>query len=97
MMSGPGRRVGVADVKGRGGNRIVAGATALLRRRTPMREELKTKVTRVAEVVSQVPPRFWLTPMLAQWGREVYLEVPVAMRLDTGEALDVKFLAGGGQ
>jgi len=97
VLSCPTRRLVVAYVNERDGNRIAAGAPALLRRRTPMREELLTKVARVADVVSQVPPRFWLTPMLAQWGREVYLEVPVEMRLDTGEAVDVKFLAGDGQ
>lgn len=97
VLSCPSRRVVVAYVNERDGNRIAMGAPALLRRRTPLREEVRTKVARVADVVSQVPTRFWLTPVLAQWGREVYLEVPTGVRMDTGEALDVKFLAGGSQ
>jgi hemolysin D len=97
ILSCPSSRIVVAYVNERDGNRIVPGTPALLRRRTPLREEATTRVTRVADVVSQVPARFWLTPMLAQWGREVYLEVPNAIRLDTGESLDVKFLSGGVQ
>lgn len=94
VLSCPSRRVVVAYVNERDGNRIAMGAPALLRWRTPLREEVRTKVARVADVVSQVPTRFWLTPVLAQWGREVYLEVPACVRMDTGEALDVGFLPG---
>ncbi|MBS1824612.1 MAG: biotin/lipoyl-binding protein [Acidobacteria bacterium] len=97
ILSCPSRRLVVAYVNERDGHLLTPGAHALLRRRTPTREEVRTKVTRVADVVTQVPQRFWLTPMLAMWGREVYLEVPSNLRLDTGESLDVKFLAGGAQ
>ncbi|MBL8174899.1 MAG: HlyD family efflux transporter periplasmic adaptor subunit [Bryobacterales bacterium] len=97
LLSCPTRRVVVAYVNERDGNRITAGTPVLLRRRTPQREEVRTKVIRVADVVAQVPQRFWLTPMLAQWGREVYLEAPIGQRLDTGEAVDVKFLGGAQQ
>jgi multidrug resistance efflux pump len=95
VLHGTGPRMLVAYVNERA--QLTAGAQALARRRTPGREELPTTVRRVADAVVQIPPRFWLLPTMPQWGREVYLELPAGGTLDAGEAVDVKFLTGGGR
>ena len=93
VLHGTGPRVLVAYINER--SRPATGARAIGRRRTPEREELELRVQRVAEAVVQLPPRFWVMPTVPQWGREVYLEVRGAQRMDAGEALDVKFVSGG--
>jgi len=95
VLHGTGPQVLVAYVNERA--RLTPGAKAMARRRTPQAEELPTTVQRVADVVVQIPQRFWLFPTMPQWGREVYLELPAAAHLDAGEAVDVKFLAGSGK
>lgn len=93
VLHGAGPRLLVAYVNERAS--LAPGAQAVARRRTPQREEIPTEVARVSDAVVQMPPRFWLLPTIPQWGREVFLEIPDAVRLDGGEALDVKFLSGG--
>jgi len=95
ILQGSGPRQVVAYVNERDGARISAGAPALLRRRSLDREEFRTKIARIPETVTQLPTRFWVLPSMPQWGREVILEIPAGARLDNGEALDVRFLAGG--
>lgn len=93
VLHGTGPRLLVAYVTERA--QLSAGAEAIARRRNPSRDELPTRVQRVADAVVQIPQRFWLLPTLPQWGREVYLELPPGATLDAGEAVDVKFLTGG--
>lgn len=71
------------------------GSPVLVRRRTALREEFRSRVLRVADAVTPLPPRFWPAPQLAQWGREVAVELPSGAALQPGEALDVVFLDGG--
>jgi multidrug resistance efflux pump len=71
------------------------GSQVLVRRRTARREEFRSRVLRVADAVTPLPPRFWPAPQLAQWGREVAVELPSGATLQPGEALDVVFLNGG--
>ncbi|HEU0119071.1 MAG TPA: hypothetical protein VFQ91_00985 [Bryobacteraceae bacterium] len=93
VLHGTGPRLLVAYVNERA--QLAAGAVAVARRRTPLREELPTTVQRVSDAVVQIPPRFWLLPTMPQWGREVFLELKDGRQLDGGEAVDVKFLTGG--
>jgi multidrug resistance efflux pump len=85
----------VAYVSERDGGRLARGVRAILRPRTISRREFETTVARVANPVVQFPARFWVVPALAQWGREVFLEIPAGAPLDVGETFDVKFLTGG--
>lgn len=93
VLHGTGPRMLVAYVNERA--RLQNGAQAVARRRSPAGEEFSTRVQRVGDNVVQLPPRFWQFPTLPIWGREVFLAVPESVSLDGGEALDVKFLAGG--
>jgi multidrug resistance efflux pump len=95
VLNGTGARQVVAYVAEKEGDRVAPGARALLRRRTPAREEIEARVVRVADNVTQLPARFWPMPTVPTWGREVFLEHPPGSPLDSGEALDVKFLGGG--
>lgn len=94
VLNGAGSRYVVAYVNERQGTQLRTGAPALLRRRTPAREEFSGQVTRVAASVSPLPARFWLAPQLAEWGREVVIEPRAGAPLDPGEALDAIFVEG---
>lgn len=93
IIHGVGPRMLVAYVNER--TQLWPGAQAIARRRTSAREEFPTTVSRVADAIIQLPPRFWLIPTIPQWGREVYLELPEPTPLNAGEALDIKFVTGG--
>jgi HlyD family secretion protein len=92
---GSGPRYLVAYVPEVEGKRLKPGAEAVVARRTADAARHQTKVTRVADAVVQAPQRFWLTPTIPQWGREVTLALPAASAFDPGEALTAKLTAGG--
>jgi multidrug resistance efflux pump len=85
----------VAYVNERERRVLQPGHAARLHRRTILREQYESRVVRVAETISALPTRFWISPQLAVYGREVVLEMPGNARLDPGEALDVTFASGG--
>ncbi len=95
IMNGAGIRQVVAYVNERDGRVPQPGQPARLQRRTVSREQYPSRVVRVADAISALPTRFWLTPQLAVYGREIVLELPNDAALGTGEALDVTFLEGG--
>lgn len=94
ILNGSGVRQVVAYVSEREGRTLQAGRSANLHRRTLTRERFPSRVVRVADSVSQFPPRFWPSPQIAIYGREVVLEAPAGTTLDPGEAVDVTFNAG---
>jgi HlyD family secretion protein len=100
LLTGSGVRQVVAYVSEREGRALQPGRTARLQRRTVTRERFPSRVVRVAETVSAFPARFWPSPQIALYGREVVLDIPAEATLDPGEALDVTFVpttaAGGG-
>lgn len=91
VIHGDGPRSIVAYVQERDGRIPQPGDTAVVRRRREPPEQFGSKVVRVADAVTMLPARFWLTPQLASWGREVILESPGQAKLDAGEALEVVF------
>ena len=95
IFRGSGMRQVVAYVSAREGRALLPGRPANLHRRTVSREQFQSRVVRVAETVSAFPERFWPSPQIALYGREVVLEVTPEAPLDPGEALDVTFAAGG--
>jgi HlyD family secretion protein len=94
ILYGAGERQVVAYVSEREGRNLQAGRAANLQRRTPTRERFASRVVRVADSVSQFPPRFWPSPQIAIYGREVTLEAPAGAPLDPGETIDVTFHGG---
>lgn len=94
ILTGSGVRQVVAYVGEREGRSLQTGRAASLHRRTARRERFPSRVLRVADTVSPFPARFWPSPQIAVYGREVVLEVPSDAPLDPGEALDVTFTAG---
>jgi multidrug resistance efflux pump len=95
ILTGLGARQVIAYVSEREGRVLQAGRSASLHRRTLTRERFPSRVIRVADTISPFPPRFWPSPQIAVYGREVVLDVPSGALLDPGEALDVTFAAGG--
>lgn len=94
ILTGTGVRQVIAYVSEREGRALQAGRQANLHRRTISREQYRSRVVRVADNVSAFPTRFWPSPQIAIYGREIVLEVPPGAPLDPGEALDVTFTAG---
>lgn len=94
ILTGTGVRQVIAYVSEREGRALRPGRNASLLRRTVMRERYTSRVLRVADTVSPFPTRFWPSPQIAVYGREVVLELPPGTPLDPGEALDVTFAAG---
>jgi len=94
ILTGSGVRQVVAYVSEREGRQLQPGRSASLHRRTVRREQFPSRVVRVADTVSAFPARFWPSPQIAVYGREVVLEVPAGAPLDPGEALDVTFAVG---
>lgn len=95
ILTGSGVRQVVAYVSEREGRALQPGLPANLQRRTTSREQFQSRVVRVAETVSVFPTRFWPSPQIAIYGREVVVEVPSGASLDPGEAVDVTFPLGG--
>lgn len=85
----------VAYVNEREGRVFQPGQNARLHRRSVNREQYESRVLRVADTVSALPTRFWVSPQIAVYGREVILEAPLEAVLVPGEALDVTFIDGG--
>ena len=94
ILTGSGVRQVIAYVGEREGRVLQSGRSASLHRRTVTRERFPSRVIRVADTVSPFPTRFWPSPQIAVYGREVVLEIPPEAPLDPGEALDVTFAAG---
>ncbi len=94
VMHGSGSVQIVAYLREREGDWLRSGDRALLHRRTLSRDEIPASVTRVAQQVTQLPPRFWLLPTTPAWGREVLLTLNNPQTpLSAGEAFDVRFHA----
>lgn len=91
ILTGSGVRQVIAYVSEREGRVLQPGHGANLHRRTMNRTRFPSRVVRVADTVSPFPPRFWPSPQVALYGREVVLELPPEASLDPGEALDVTF------
>jgi multidrug resistance efflux pump len=72
----------------------VVGQRVLVRLATGEGADLEGRIRGVSEVVTQTPSRFWASPQVAQWGREVYIDMVDGRTLKPGQQLQVRFMGG---
>lgn len=68
------------------------GQRVLVEAASPGTARVEGRVRAVADAITQLPVRLWASPQLAQWGREVYIDVPPESELHPGEQLQVRFM-----
>lgn len=71
---------------------VQPGQRVLIETATPGTAQVEGRVRAVASAVTQLPARLWASPQLAQWGREVYIDLPPRSGLNPGEQLQVRFM-----